>query len=281
MDVIVYAHTHWDREWYRPFQEFRLRLIEVLDQVIDQLSTNKMGCFYLDGQTIALEDYLEVHPYRKDQIIELIKNKKLMIGPWYVLADEFLVSGESLIRNLLTGINISREFGCDKFIGYMPDSFGHNSEMPRILSSFGINEAVVWRGVGNQKSEFIWKSPDGSAVFTTYLVEGYFQDILNQTFSIEEKTRKIGEFLNKIKHHAASDLLLLPAGGDHLAPAPYFDMQINEINEHINNYVIRSGCITHYIDKVKEKNLELKEIQGELRDCSRSPILTGTFSSRL
>ncbi|MCK7485182.1 MAG: hypothetical protein MZU97_06225 [Bacillus subtilis] len=95
MDVIVYSHTHWDREWYRPFQEFRLRLIDVIDQIINQLTQGEMNSFYLDGQTIALDDYLQIHPYKKEQIIELIKNKKLLIGPWYVLADEFLVSGKA------------------------------------------------------------------------------------------------------------------------------------------------------------------------------------------
>lgn len=281
MDVIVYAHTHWDREWYRPFQEFRLRLIDVLNQVIDQLSDGRMACFYLDGQTIILEDYLQIHPEKRQVIVELVKNKKLIIGPWYVLADEFLVSGESLIRNLLTGINISKNFGEQSFIGYMPDSFGHNSEMPRILQSFNIKNAVVWRGVGNHKSEFFWKSTDGSSVLATYLVEGYFQDILNQDFSTEEKTKKIAELLNKIKHFAVSDVILLPVGGDHLAPPPIFDKQIKKINGHIHNYFLSVGTISDYINLVENKNITFEEIQGELRDNSRSPILPGTFSSRL
>jgi len=285
MDVIVYAHTHWDREWYRPFQEFRLRLIDVIDQIIKEISEGRLECFFLDGQTIVLEDYLEVHPYKKQEIIQLIKNKKLQIGPWYVLADEFLVSGESLIRNLLIGINQAKEFACTSFVGYMPDSFGHNSEIPRILASFGINDAVIWRGAGDNKSEFIWKSEDGSSVFTVYLIEGYFQDILNQSWSIGEKTQKVGNLLNKIKKYATSNVILLPAGGDHLGPALDLDNQIKEINRHINGYTLCPGCISNYINLVKnadkQKDLNFKEIKGELRDNSRSPILPGTFSSRL
>ena len=281
MDVIVYTHTHWDREWYRPFQEFRLRLIDVMDHVIDDLSNGRLNQFYFDGQTIALEDYLEVHPARKKQILDLIKDKKLMIGPWYVLADEFLVSGESLIRNLLVGINDAKSFGCNDFIGYLPDAFGHSSDIPRILDSFDINNAVVWRGAGNQKSEFLWKSEDGSSVVATYLVEGYFQDILNQTYSIEEKTKKIGKFLNKIKKFAASDIILLPAGGDHLAPAPDTNRQIDEINKHINNYHLISGSLFDYMNIIENKNLTLTEKTGELRDNSRNFILPGTLSTRL
>ncbi|OGI16689.1 MAG: hypothetical protein A2287_03940 [Candidatus Melainabacteria bacterium RIFOXYA12_FULL_32_12] len=281
MDVIVYAHIHWDREWYRPFQEFRLRLIDVLDGVIEQLLNNTLTDFYLDGQVIAIEDYLEVHPYRKQEIIELIKNKKLKIGPWYVLADEFLVSGESLIRNLLIGINESRDLGGSDFVGYLPDAFGHISDIPRILASFGIENTVVWRGVGNHKSEFVWKSKDGSSVFATHLIEGYYQDILNQPYSIEEKTKKIGQFLNKIREHNLTDYILLPAGADHLAVAPNFVGQIDEINKHIHNYTLRPDSLINYINLVKNKNPQLETVEGELRDNSRNPILSGTFSSRL
>ena len=281
MDVIVYAHTHWDREWYRPFQEFRLRLVDVIDEVIQQLSSNKMNCFYLDGQTIALEDYLEVHPCMENTVKELIKNGKLLIGPWYVLADEFLVTGESLIRNLLIGINQSKKFNCNDFTGYLPDTFGHSSEIPRILKSFDIKNTVIWRGVGENKSEFVWKSQDGSSVIATYLTEGYFQDILNQPFSIEEKTKKLGKFLNKIKEYAASDTILLPAGGDHLAPALDINSQIQEINKHIHNYTLHQGSILDYIKLINEKNLDMKELKGELRDNSRNFILQGTLSTRL
>jgi len=281
MDVILYAHTHWDREWYRPFQEFRLRLIEVVNDILAQLESAKLNCFYLDGQTIILDDYLEIYPDKKQLILELIKNKRLQIGPWYILADEFLVSGESLIRNLLIGIKTAKEYGCTEFTGYMPDSFGHNAWIPAILKSFNIDSAVVWRGAGEQKTEFLWASPDGSAVFTIYLAEGYFQDILNQTFSVKEKARKIGKFLNKIKEFSLTDTILLPSGGDHLGIANNLNIQIEEINNHINNYTIKQDSIVNYINNVKAKNAELKEIKGELRDNSRNFILPGVYSSRL
>lgn len=281
MNVIVYTHTHWDREWYKPFQEFRLRLVEVIDEVINQLDSNKVDCFYLDGQTIALEDYLEINPLKKDKIKELIRDKKFFVGPWYVLADEFLVSGESLIRNLIIGINQSKEFGCNDYVGYLPDSFGHISDMPRILKSFGINNAVVWRGIGNHKSEFIWKSQDASDIFTIHLLEGYFQDILNQNYSIQEKTKNIGKLLNKIKEFAVSDIILFPAGGDHLGIALNLNSQIEQINKHINGYTLSAGSIFDFINVVKAKNVELEEVQGEFRNSSRNPILPGTLSTRL
>jgi len=281
MDVIVYTQTHWDREWYRTFQEFRLRLVQVVDRVIEQLEQNKLDCFYFDGQTIALEDYLEIRPEQKEKILKLIKDKKLFIGPWYVLADEFLVSGESLIRNLLIGINQSKEFGCNEFVGYLPDAFGHSSDIPRILSSVNIDYAIVWRGAGNNKSEFIWKSPDGSSVLTTYLTEGYFQDFFNHPVSAKKKAENIEKLLDKIKKYSLSDLILLPAGGDHLSPPIDFDNKINQVNNNIDNYKLSPGSIFHYKNLIKTKNLDLAEVTGELRDNTRNFILPGTFSARL
>ncbi|MDD3012143.1 MAG: glycoside hydrolase family 38 C-terminal domain-containing protein [Candidatus Gastranaerophilales bacterium] len=281
MDVIVYAQTHWDREWYRTFQEFRLRLVQVTDSIIEQLEQNKLDCFYFDGQTIALEDYLEIRPEQKEKILKLIKDKKLFIGPWYVLADEFLVSGESLARNLLTGIDQSKKYGCDEFVGYLPDAFGHSSDIPRLLSAANIDYAIVWRGAGNNKSEFIWKSPDGSSVLATYLTEGYFQDYLNHPVSVQKKAENIEELLDKINKYSLGNLILLPAGGDHLAPPKDFDNLVSQINSDINNYTLCSGSLFNYKNLIKNQNLDLAEVQGELRDNTRNFILPGTLSTRL
>ena len=117
MDVIAYSHTHWDREWYHSFEEFRLRFIEVFDDIIAKLQSNELSVFYLDAQTILIDDYLEIFPSKKDLIENLIKNKKLYVGPWYVLSDELLPSGESLIRSLLIGIRQSKTLGCCDFAG--------------------------------------------------------------------------------------------------------------------------------------------------------------------
>jgi alpha-mannosidase len=278
MNVIVYAQTHWDREWYKTFQSFRLRLVQVVDSVIEQLEQNKLASFYFDGQTIALEDYLEIKPENKERIIKLIKDKKLFIGPWYVLADEFLVSGESLIRNLLIGIRQSQEYGCNDFIGYLPDAFGHSSEIPRILSSANIDYAVVWRGAGKNNSEFVWKSPDNSAVLTTYLTEGYFHDYLNHPVSTKKKAANIKKILGQLKKYASNDTILLPLGGDHLAPAEDFDNTINNINSILDNYNICTGSLFDYKKLIKNKNIT--EVKGELRDNTRNFILSGTLSTR-
>ena len=100
--VIVVSHTHWDREWYLPFEDFRWQLVKTIDQLIELMEQNlQYKHFNLDGQTILLDDYLELRPQNRDKLKKLIASNRFQIGPWYVLADEFLVSGEALVRNLL------------------------------------------------------------------------------------------------------------------------------------------------------------------------------------
>src|SRR5689334_15861511 len=106
--VSAYYHTHWDREWYLPFRAYQVRLATVVDEILERLETNVLPCFMLDGQTVVLEDYLELRPENRQRLKQLVQEGRLSIGPWYVMPDEFLVSGESLIRNLVRGIQESR-----------------------------------------------------------------------------------------------------------------------------------------------------------------------------
>ena len=88
--VIAYVHSHWDREWYREFEIFRMRLLKVFDNVLNMLEENKLPSFYFDGQVVALLDYLKIRPEKEEQIRRFIKEKRLFIGPFYCLVDEFL-----------------------------------------------------------------------------------------------------------------------------------------------------------------------------------------------
>ena len=152
--VIAFVHTHWDREWYREFETFRLRLIEVFDNVIDMLTSNKLPVFYFDGQTSALEDYLELRPEKETIIRQLIAEKKLYIGPMYCSIDEFLSSESVMNKNLELGIKYSKEFGCSEFLGYFSDTFGHTANVIPIIKKHNINTAIVWRGCGEIPSVF-------------------------------------------------------------------------------------------------------------------------------
>ncbi|MDG0810475.1 glycoside hydrolase family 38 N-terminal domain-containing protein [Cohnella rhizosphaerae] len=146
--VYVVSHTHWDREWYQDFQSFRTRLVYMMDELLDRLREDAAyRHFMLDGQTIMIEDYLQIRPERKEELLKHLREGRLAAGPWYVMPDEFLVSGESLVRNLLTGFRQSRKLGFEPMkSGYVNDIFGHNSQMPQIFQGFGIDNAVLFRG---------------------------------------------------------------------------------------------------------------------------------------
>ena len=172
--LTVVSHTHWDREWYQPFQEYRLRLVQLIDRLLDLLDGEPAyRCFTLDGQTILLEDYLEVRPYRREKLQDYVQQGRLQIGPWYILPDEFLVSPEATIRNLILGDRVARQFGPKMQVGYIPDSFGHVSQLPQILRGFGLDTAVTWRGIGPAPNEFRWIGADGTDVLAIHLRGGY------------------------------------------------------------------------------------------------------------
>ena len=179
LNIILVPHTHWDREWYQTFQQFRIRLVHTIDKLLDILDRDdKFKHFMLDGQTIVLDDYLEVQPEQEERLKRYISAGRIQVGPWYLQPDEFLVSGESLIRNLQIGLQRAAEFGGGMRIGYVPDCFGHIAQLPQILQGFGIDNAVFWRGVGAEahKSEFYWAAPDGTQVLVIHLAGplGYF-----------------------------------------------------------------------------------------------------------
>ncbi|HKA25832.1 MAG TPA: hypothetical protein VKD88_00540, partial [Gaiellaceae bacterium] len=95
--VHLVPHTHWDREWYRPFQSFRVSLVDVVDEVLDLLEADERYRFTLDGQLIPIDDYLEIRPLAEPRIRRLVEGGRLAIGPWESLMDEFLVGGESIV----------------------------------------------------------------------------------------------------------------------------------------------------------------------------------------
>lgn len=281
--VIAYLHTHWDREWYRTKEEFNLRLLEVFDEILNELEIGSMPCFYFDGQTAALEDYLKFRPEKLNTIKDLIKNGKLHIGPFFVSADNFLVNGISLIRNLNLGLEYSKALGEKNFIGYLPDTFGHSKSIFEILKTFKIDSALVWRGIG-ALSHNDFKMND---INTTKLVYGYFIDILHPLCSkvpekiTNEEWQKTADSLEIILDKIAinsSNILLLPIGADHLAVLKNSSNIIFNINKYLKNYEIKLSSPFEYIKNVDYTKLSLA---GEFLDNSETYILPGVYSSRI
>ena len=277
--VIAYLHTHWDREWYREFEVFRLRLLRVFDNVLNMLEENKIPSFYFDGQVSALLDYLDLRPEKESQVRKFIKEKKLFIGPFYTLVDEFLTDANAFRKNLEIGLKISRDFGCEDFIGYLADTFGHSKNVPPLLKEFGIDKCVVWRGCGDFPSEFVF-----NGINTVNLVRGYFMDIFSSTVSIDDKAKWLKDNLDKIAEKSGN-YLLLPIGADHLGVETNIAEQIMEVNELLkqlqndNCYEIKLSNPFEYFEHVKDRFSSF-EWNDELRDNSKTFILQGAYSSR-
>lgn len=271
--VIAYVHSHWDREWYREFQEFRLRLIEVFNKVLDDLESGSIPAFYFDAQTAALEDYLEIFPEKTTKVKQLIADKKLFIGPFYCSTDSFLTSSESMIRNLYFGMKKSKEFGETDFIGYLADTFGHSRSIAYVLKHFGIDKAILWRGLGDLPADIKWEGID-----VLYLIQGYFQDFLNLDDTVEQKTENLKKYIDKIAAKS-SDYILLPIGADHLATPLDLNNQIAKINNNLTDYHIELKTPFEYFEKTK--NSKKKNVSGEFLDNSLNFILPGVYSSRI
>jgi alpha-mannosidase len=149
--ITLVPHTHWDREWYGPFDEFLPRLVAMMDTLIEQAERG-FPHFHLDGQTAMIDDYLAVRPEREGDVKRLARERKLSVGPWVTQMDEFLTSGESHIRNLEMGLARACELGPALEVGYLPDQFGHIGQMPQILRQAGIERrGPAWRSASHRQ----------------------------------------------------------------------------------------------------------------------------------
>jgi mannosylglycerate hydrolase len=277
--VHVVVQTHWDREWYLAHQTSIARLIAVMERVVADIESGALQSFLFDGQTAALEDLL-VHsePALAARVKKLIATERIIVGPWYVMADEFLVSGESLIRNLEIGISDSRKYGREQRVGYLPDTFGHIAQMPQVLRLFSIDTAVVWRGVDIEASEFLWCAPDGSHVKTLFLTQGYYQHPLN----VVDWKLALNRYLEQIAPRATTPHLLLTQGGDHLLPSQNVAARIAEFNASQSEFELRWSTLEDALDVTfhARGSSQLHVVKGELRENKQAFVLPDVLSTR-
>ncbi len=294
LKVTVISHTHWDRTWYVPFQEFRIRLVRLIDNLLEILERDpNYRCFMLDGQMIVIEDYLEVKPENRARIKKLVEEGRLHIGPWYVLADEFLVSSESLIRNLQLGHKLASELGEAQKVGYTPDAFGHIAQLPQILRGFCIDTTIFWRGFGeeaeNLGNDFLWRALDESEVTAVFMRDSYsnaanlgyplrWGDTSMMELDDAMALRQIKERVQSLAQSSKTGAILLMNGGDHAEPQPklpeFLEMARSELK-----LDIRQGTLMEHFDLVKAASLPT--YQGEFRWGKHAFILQGVYSSRM
>ncbi len=279
----IISHTHWDREWYLPFEVFRIELIELIDNLLDILEQNSNFIFHLDGQTIVLQDYLEIKPHKTEQIKKFVKSGNLLIGPWYVLSDQFLTSGEATIRNLMYGFRDSSALGKTMLVGYCPDQFGQIAQLPQIFKGFNINSAIIGRGIQDNIAEHTWYAPNGDYVTAISLTHWYNNA---QKFpGINDKTSLhdyLGAIYKKQCHTTHSGHILLMNGCDHLFPESKLS-EILKSQEENQKWQIKQNSLPGALKSITEdnKNNKYQILYGELRDDNDKFILAGTLSSRI
>jgi mannosylglycerate hydrolase len=284
--VDVVPHTHWDREWYSPYPTFRLRLVDLLDELLPRLESDPaFAHFQLDGQMAVVDDYLGLRPHEAPRLRRLAAEGRLSMGPWYVLPDEFLVSGETHVRNLQLGLRRAEEFGGAMPVGYLPDMFGHVAQMPQLLVQFGFTDAVVWRGVPStiDAPQFWWVAPDGSRVRTEYLPAGYGNgsELPRDPAAVREKI----EVFRLLQGPLVGDPLLLMAGMDHEVPPAHLTSVIAAVNEieaartDGDRYELTIRSLAEHL--AEPPSGHLPELRGEMRSGFRANVLMGVASNRV
>ncbi len=277
--VHVVPHTHWDREWYKPYPLFRMQLVELLDSLLPTLDADSgYAHFQLDGQMAVVDDYLEIRPEQRQHLVDLAEQGKLTMGPWYTLPDEFLVSGETLVRDIQLGLRKAAEFGGAMEVGYLPDMFGHVAQMPQILRQFGFTDAVVWRGIpaAIDAPAFEWEAPDGSTVRAEYLSDGY-----SNGARLPEHGKELVEQVEAFRvaqGPLVGDPVLWMNGTDHQLPQARLGRVIAEANEAQDGYQFEVTSLATHLAAAPSEGLP--HWSGELRSGARTNLLMGVASCR-
>ncbi len=297
--AILVSSTHWDREWYWPLERFRFELVHVMDRLLDTLvSDPAFVSFTFDGQSVVLEDYLEIRPERRPLLENLVRRGRLFFGPWYVQPDEFLVSGESLVRNFERGIRVASEVGGWLPLGYTPDMFGHTPQLPQLLALFGMHDAIMTRGMGPQldgkavQTELLWKGLDGTETRVLFQLHSYGNasnlGIGRVSRPGELVTPSPAKALEEVEREASTlsplsptGIVLLNNGTDHTGHQPELPGLLEYVNRHSTRVEVKHGSYLDYLAEVPLLPERLPVVTGELRGARYYPLLPGVLSARV
>ncbi|HEV8670405.1 MAG TPA: phosphatase PAP2 family protein [Candidatus Limnocylindria bacterium] len=288
--AFVVPHTHWDREWYERFEGYRVRLVPMVSRLLDLLERDgAFRSFTFDGHAIWAEDYLEKRPEDRSRIEGLVRAERLFIGPWYVLADNLLVSGESLVRNFQEGLRVSATFGRALRVGYVADPFGHPAQTPQLLRGFGYSSYVFSRGVGDEGervgAEFRWQAPSGDQVLATHLVDHYsgglqlVGDLAETPRELRARVRRrFGRMLDRTTAYANGATLLFMVGDDHVDAYARLPEAVAALRETAPNIDARIANLEEYEAQVAPPR---GTIVGEMVRGRYRPILRAVNSTRV
>lgn len=284
--VHIIPHTHWDREWYRTFQSFRMELVDLVDETIAILEGDpNYAHFMLDGQMAVIDDYLEIRPTHLARLGRLGESGRLVMGPWYILMDEFGVSGETIVRNMEMGLDRAEDFGGAMPVGYLPDMFGHIAQMPQILEQFGFADTVVWRGVPavcTTTPAFTWRAPNGSTVRAQYLPWGYGNGV-GLPPDASDLVRRAELFCERAGSAAGTGdhPVLWMHGTDHRHPLRELPEMVAKANALTDDLHFVVSTLPAYIAEQRGSGDVSSEWTGELRSGARANLLMGVTSNRV
>lgn len=298
--LLLVPSTHWDREWYKTQSEFSVYLTELFEIVLEKLESGELGNYFTDGQAVMVEDILSLKPEWRERIARFASQGKLELGPFYVLTDMYMPSGESFFRNITYGIEIIRQLGGKPGIPYAPDAFGHNADLPAILNSAGFDAYFFCRGTGDQmdppRSEFIWHDKNDlykvlalSAIVDIFhpvtgkWISGAYGLGMNLPQKQEEFQERLEVIWNDLKKYSDLPVQLAINGCDHLLPEERLAERLEKFNQQDLEFTAETAPIAEYV-RAAWDNLDmdkLDNIKGELIAGKFFRILTGTSSSRV
>ncbi len=267
MKVYYFNGTHWDREWYLPFQSFRYELVDMINQLIDTLETNPdYKIFCMDGQTVVLEDYAEMEPKNAKRLQKLIEEGRIVVGPWFVMPDEYLVSGESLIRNLMTGHRLAKKWGGKPLkYGYINDIFGHIAQLPQILEGFDIHGAFISRGISDQNyNPFLWTAPNGSECYTSAQCYSYFKLRVMKHFGTEDYEKYFREYMDLNIKRSQVPVVLISNTWDHSQANPNDPQMLEKVSELYPEAEVCDVTLDEMATELSKYRDELPKMDGEL-----------------
>jgi alpha-mannosidase len=258
-----------------------MQLVDMVDALLELLSRDaSFRHFMLDGQSIILDDYVEVRPECRDELADFIKEGRVSVGPWYVLPDEALVSGESLIRNLMAGERAASPFGPVMEVGYLPDTFGHINQLPQVARGWGLKAVVITRGVpADAPCEFLWEGADGVPLLAINLRRSYGNALYLAPG--ENLVSRIQDLAESLGAYATTRYLLFTNGMDHHVAEEAVPEAIQQVNEAVADLEMVHGSLEQFVDAVKAADPTLEHRRGEMRDHEQHFLLPGVLSTRM
>lgn len=274
-------HTHWDREWYFTKDETKVLLRNHMQEVMGHLESNPEVIYILDGQSVMIDDYLDLEPEGEQRLRALVRNGQLRVGPWYTQTDLLLVHGESVMRNLYYGIKRAKEFGQPMLVGYAPDTFGHASQMPQIYNQFGIDSTFFWRGFSElkaTKSDFIWKGIDGTEITGVNLATGY-QGAKYLEQVPEELQERMNKIMSVLDNYSSGNSRLIMNGHDQMPIQKNIQAIIDEMKKIYPDASVEISDFESYVVSLDKEKLE--KVEGELTDSKHARIHRTIGSTRM